>query len=382
MRLLIAAAAVAALGVEASPAPELAGTATAGVSVVAVERGGSLWVGKREFPSPGKEVVRLTIKVAGGVKPRVKALKAEADQSALTDTHGRSSRPVSFSWSGETISLHFETVRNAELASFSLGAETFDMTSHAGSKPRREVAVEGIALGLPWKRPLEGSRLVLRQAGRTDATATAGANGRFRFEGVWPGHYVIALADREATAARLENGDVATVRIDPAGEDAMSIGSVLLPDLDALAYYRGLCEGRSGRQQAAGVTGGPEGADSGLVVLSRQPGLERLVRGLGNWDFDVELRSKLVNGLPLGGETLVCVTMLEQSVGVYQGTSAFDRRGAVMMTWTVRVGRPGSNVWQETVIRKAPPPMLERSAAQPSPVEDLKTWLASALAAH
>jgi hypothetical protein len=376
----IPAALIAGLCVGAAAPQDVQRLAGAEARVVSVQRLISMSIGKREYPGPGGGLVGITIEVTGDVKERLKELKSVVLRSVLSDSEGRTARPLDFHWSSrQRLEITFETARNAELKTLQLESAAFDLSGFPGSAKAREGTIEGTALTFPRGRPLVAANLLLMQSGKPAARAATDEAGRFRFDNVLPGSYLItAEGGNASTMAWRENGDAVVVGVGARGQDLVAIGTVYLPDLNELAVYRGLCESTPKRLRAMDEKPGPEQEGPKLVVLSRDLSLAKWVKGAGDWAFDVSLRSELSPGLRPGRETLVCVTMLVEIVGYYR--LPLYQIPAGLKTWLIRVGQPGTATWQDTTIVKEPAKFIDLSRPGAGPVQDLKAWLATVLA--
>lgn len=348
------------------------------VRVVSLKRLSSASIGKQNYPSPGNGLVEITIEVSGGIKESLKDLKPAVLESAVTDSEGQSYRSFNFIWSGSSMRIDFETRRNPELKTLRLGDATFDLSNLPHNKRVKTAPVEGVALALPWERPLTMTELTLRDGDRVEARARTDDSGRFRFGDVLPGLYRIWLEGTDVHAV-----EPPFIRVDTAGPAVASTGRVYLPDMVELAYLRGICESSPGRLSTAGRGKVLAPGEPNVAVLSREPGLKQLMRSknAGDWMFDRALHQQLAIGQRAKTETVVCVTIFTESVGYYQGPSGgvYDRSGAVKVTWRIRLVRPGSGTVKETTVRKDPPPTLPRTAPPQTPIDEANAWLTAAL---
>jgi hypothetical protein len=272
--------------------------------------------------------------------------------------------------------IDFETRRNPELKTFRLGEATFDLSNLPHSKKQKTAAVEGVALTLPWERPLTMTELTLRASDRVEARTRTDDSGHFRFEDVLPGWYAIWPEGKDVHTIELHS-----IGVNTAGPAVVSTGTVYFPDPVELAFLRGICESSPGRLRPAGRGKPLAPGEPNVAVLSREPGLKQLMRSQdkGDWRFDRALHQQLAIGQHREIETVVCVTIFTESVGYYQGPSVFDRTGAVKVTWRIRLVRPGSGTVKETTVRKAPPPTAPRMAPPQCPIDEANAWLTAAL---
>ena len=354
------------------------------LTVQSVTRPSAYIIGRRHYPTPGKLLAQLEIQSSGSLK----GFKSTALAAVLTDTEDNTYLPISFTYSGPKMNLLFETRENSALRTLRLAGATLDVSGFPDSVRRTEGAVEGIALAIPWNHPLVSASLVLlsEAAGRR-YKATTDDTGRFRFDKVFPGSYSIARENDVSVKAQSADGMTARLGGAQQGRETVDAGTVYIPDVRALAWLSGLCAAPTGHLAQTIKETRPQELPPpkpALIVLSRAPWLERLIKGAGRWHFDEPLKRDLSAGALTPQETVVCVTKSGIPVGEYRtAPGGFKVTGAVRDIWTVRLVDTTRGTWKETTLTRDPPPSITFSEAgsDNAIIQAVREWLPTALAA-